>query len=111
MARKPPGQAGAVVGVVKWFDADEGWGVLEAPEYPADVSSTSPASRCPATGSSMQVSVCVSPSSGPDSFRTATPIALWQYGQRHDCRDYQRQMRTFASKVAMYEYTEQMTIQ
>src|SRR6516164_7152745 len=62
-------------------------------KYPADVSSTSPASRCPATGSSMQVSVCVSPSSGPDSCRTATPIALWQYGRRHDCRDYQRQLR------------------
>ena len=34
MAQKPPGQAGAVVGVVKWFAADEGWGVLEAPEVP-----------------------------------------------------------------------------
>src|SRR5215470_8388207 len=64
-------------------------------KYPADVSSTSPTSRCPATGSSMQVSACVSPSSGPDSCRTATPIALWQYGRRHDCRDYQRHVRTF----------------
>ena len=34
MARKPPGQAGTVAGVVKRFDADEGWGVLEAPEVP-----------------------------------------------------------------------------
>jgi cold shock protein len=34
MARKPPEEAGAVVGVVNWFDADEGWGVLEAPEVP-----------------------------------------------------------------------------
>ena len=23
-----------MVGVVKWFDPDEGWGVLEAPEVP-----------------------------------------------------------------------------
>jgi CspA family cold shock protein len=28
----PPG----VAGVVKWFDADEGWGVLTAPEVPGD---------------------------------------------------------------------------
>lgn len=34
MVQKPPGQAGAVVGMVRWFDADEGWGVLEAPEVP-----------------------------------------------------------------------------
>jgi hypothetical protein len=40
----------------------------------------------PTTGSSMQVSVCVSPSSGPDSCRTtAAPIALWPYGRRRDC--------------------------
>lgn len=36
----------------------------------AGVSSTSPASRCLATGSSMQASTCVSPSSGPVSCRT-----------------------------------------
>lgn len=28
------GQAAAVAGVVKWFDADDGWGVVEAPEVP-----------------------------------------------------------------------------
>lgn len=25
-----------VAGVVKWFDADEGWGVIVAPEVPGD---------------------------------------------------------------------------
>jgi cold shock protein len=25
-----------VAGVVKWFDADEGWGVIVAPEIPGD---------------------------------------------------------------------------
>jgi cold shock protein len=34
MTRTPPGQAGAVAGVVKWFDAGEGWGVVDAPEVP-----------------------------------------------------------------------------
>jgi cold shock protein len=34
MARKPPGQSGAVAGVVRWFNADEGWGVIDAPEAP-----------------------------------------------------------------------------
>jgi cold shock protein len=34
MTRKPPGQAGAVAGVVRWFNADEGWGVIEAGEVP-----------------------------------------------------------------------------
>jgi len=34
MVRKLPGQAGAVAGVVRWFDADEGWGVIDAPEVP-----------------------------------------------------------------------------
>ena len=34
MTRKPPERAGAVAGVAKWFDADEGWGVIEAPEVP-----------------------------------------------------------------------------
>ncbi|HEX3955419.1 MAG TPA: cold shock domain-containing protein [Trebonia sp.] len=28
------GQAGAVAGVVKRFDPDEGWGVIDAPEVP-----------------------------------------------------------------------------
>lgn len=28
------GTDGAVAGVVKWFDADEGWGVVDAPEVP-----------------------------------------------------------------------------
>jgi CspA family cold shock protein len=32
MTPTPPGQAAAVAGVVKRFDADEGWGVIEAPE-------------------------------------------------------------------------------
>ena len=34
MKEKPPGQAGAVAGVVKWFDPDEGWGIIDAPEVP-----------------------------------------------------------------------------
>ena len=34
MARTPPERAGAVAGVVKWFDADEGWGVVDAPGVP-----------------------------------------------------------------------------
>ena len=34
MTRKPPGRAAAVAGVVKWFDADEGWGIVKAPEVP-----------------------------------------------------------------------------
>ena len=34
MTQNPPGPAGAVAGVVKWFDADEGWGVIDAPEVP-----------------------------------------------------------------------------
>jgi cold shock protein len=32
MTQKPPGQSDAVAGVVKWFDADEGWGVIDALE-------------------------------------------------------------------------------
>ena len=34
MTRNPPGPTGAVAGVVRWFDADEGWGVNDAPEVP-----------------------------------------------------------------------------
>lgn len=34
MVKKPPGHAEPVAGVVTWFDADEGWGVIEAPEVP-----------------------------------------------------------------------------
>jgi cold shock protein len=34
MTREAAGRAGAVAGVVKWFDADEGWGVIDAPEVP-----------------------------------------------------------------------------
>ena len=34
MIQKPPRPAGAVTGVVKWFDADEGWGVVDAPAVP-----------------------------------------------------------------------------
>lgn len=30
----PPEQTGAVAGVVKSFDATEGWGVIDAPEVP-----------------------------------------------------------------------------
>ena len=33
MAKVFPGQA-PVAGVVTWFDVDEGWGVIEAPEVP-----------------------------------------------------------------------------
>jgi len=34
MTRKPPGHEDASAGTVKWFDADEGWGVIEAAEVP-----------------------------------------------------------------------------
>jgi CspA family cold shock protein len=34
MTRKPAAQTGAVAGVVRWFDADEGWGAIEAPDVP-----------------------------------------------------------------------------
>jgi cold shock protein len=34
MTQNLPGQAGGVAGVVEWFDADEGWGVINAPEVP-----------------------------------------------------------------------------
>lgn len=34
MTQKHPGKAAKVPGVVEWFDADEGWGVIEAPEVP-----------------------------------------------------------------------------
>ena len=34
MTRKVAEQAGSVAGVVQSFDADEGWGVIEAPEVP-----------------------------------------------------------------------------
>jgi CspA family cold shock protein len=34
MTRTPPEQTGAVAGMVTWFDADEGWGVVNAPEVP-----------------------------------------------------------------------------
>lgn len=34
MTQNPSDPASAVAGVVKWFDADEGWGVIEAPEVP-----------------------------------------------------------------------------
>jgi cold shock protein len=34
MTQTPPGQSGAVAGVVKWFDADQGWGVIDAPQVP-----------------------------------------------------------------------------
>jgi CspA family cold shock protein len=34
VTRRPSAQPVAVAGVVKWFDADEGWGVIDAPEVP-----------------------------------------------------------------------------
>ena len=34
MTKQPSGQAQAVAGVVKWFDVDEGWGVIDAAEVP-----------------------------------------------------------------------------
>lgn len=32
--KQKPGQAGAAAGVVKWFSAEEGWGVIAAPVVP-----------------------------------------------------------------------------
>jgi cold shock protein len=34
MVPKSRGQADAVAGVIRWFAADEGWGVVDAPEVP-----------------------------------------------------------------------------
>jgi CspA family cold shock protein len=34
MTQKPWARADAVAGVVRWFDPDEGWGVVDAPEVP-----------------------------------------------------------------------------
>lgn len=34
VAKKSPVEAEPVAGIVKWFDAHEGWGVIEAPETP-----------------------------------------------------------------------------
>ena len=34
MMVEPPGEAQAVAGLVQWFDVDEGWGVVDAPEVP-----------------------------------------------------------------------------
>ena len=34
MTRKPSEQAAPVAGIVKWFDPDAGWGVIDAPEVP-----------------------------------------------------------------------------
>lgn len=34
MTQKPPGKEAAAAGIVKWFDADEGWGVIVAHEVP-----------------------------------------------------------------------------
>jgi CspA family cold shock protein len=34
MTKTPHGQADPVAGVVKWFDPDEGWGVIDAPQVP-----------------------------------------------------------------------------
>jgi CspA family cold shock protein len=34
MGSKQPGQTDAASGVVKWFSADEGWGVIEASVVP-----------------------------------------------------------------------------
>jgi CspA family cold shock protein len=36
VARKHPPSENGTAGVVKWFDADEGWGVITAPEVPGD---------------------------------------------------------------------------
>jgi cold shock protein len=36
VAKKHPTPQNGVAGVVKWFDADEGWGVIVAPEMPGD---------------------------------------------------------------------------
>jgi cold shock protein len=36
VAKKRPLPESGVAGVVKWFDADEGWGVIVAPEVPGD---------------------------------------------------------------------------
>jgi hypothetical protein len=49
--------------------------------------------------------VYVSPLSDPDFCRTATPIALWQYGRRRDCRDYQRHECAFTLCLAVHIYT------
>ena len=34
MTQEPQGQAAAMKGVIRWFDADEGWGVVDAPDTP-----------------------------------------------------------------------------
>ncbi len=34
MMAMPSGQTQAVAGLVQWFDVDEGWGVVDAPEVP-----------------------------------------------------------------------------
>jgi cold shock protein len=36
VARKRPPPERGVAGMVKWFDADEGWGVIVAPEVPGE---------------------------------------------------------------------------
>ena len=36
VAKKHRPAENGVAGVVKWFDADEGWGVIVAPEVPGD---------------------------------------------------------------------------
>lgn len=33
-ARRSRGEPGVIDGVVRWFDAQEGWGVLDAPQVP-----------------------------------------------------------------------------
>ena len=56
MTGDPVGGTRAVEGVMEWFDADEGWGVVGLVRFRAAVSSISPASRCRATGSCMPAS-------------------------------------------------------
>jgi hypothetical protein len=36
VAKKHPTRENGVAGVVQWFDADEGWGVIVAPQVPGD---------------------------------------------------------------------------
>ena len=74
-----PPEAG-VAGVVKWFDADEGWGVIVAPEVPGDCFAHFSSLHGPVTGSCTPVSGCASPTRSPASCRMAVasvPCPVW----------------------------------
>lgn len=83
MKRKRSGRPTGVAGVVTWFDAGNGWSVIDAPELPGGCSSTLPVSKSRVTAILLQVGAYGSPLSSQVSRRMGTHIAPFRSGHQH----------------------------